>query len=62
MKAFAERFGAWLLARLEEKSTYTGLTILFAIWGRHIPQPVMDAIQWFGPFLATGLMVASTKG
>ena len=61
MKAFFKRLGEWLMERLEEKSTYCGLAVMMGIWGRHIPTEVMEAIQWWGPFIAAGLIAASTK-
>lgn len=58
---FLRRLGKWFSARLEEKSTYTGFAIAGIAIGHHIPQEIYDAIAWWGPFVATGLVTASTK-
>ena len=62
MKSFLSRLGMWLLERLEEKSTYTGFVLLAVALGRHIPQEIYEVVTWWVPFVATGLMAATTKG
>lgn len=59
--AYLRRFGAWWIDRLSEKSTYAGFTLLAVSMGHEIPPPVLDALSWWGPFIATGLITASTK-
>ena len=60
MKPFLQRFGEWLLGRLAERSTYIGFSLLVACTSRHLPDSILNVIEWWGPFIASGLIAAST--
>ena len=55
------RFGSWFIARLSETSTYAGFGLMAVVHGNAIPQPVLDALNFWGPFIAAGLIAATTK-
>lgn len=59
MKAFFARLGDYFLTRLTEKSTYAGLSVMAIAMHRQIPADWLTVIEWYGPFLAGGLMAAS---
>ena len=60
MKPFSKRLGEWLLERLSERSTYAGLSLMVACTSHHLPDSVLNVIEWWGPFIASGLIAAST--
>lgn len=62
MRRFLARFGAWLLARLGEPTTYAGFALMGLAMKQQIPDEWMAVINWFGPFIAGGLMAASQGG
>ena len=59
MKAFFRRLGAWVMNRLAERSTFAGLALIATAAGRNIPPEVLDALAWWVPFIAGGLIAAS---
>lgn len=61
MRGFCVRLGQWGLARAGEKSTYVGVALLAIALGREVPPAILAAVEWWAPFLATGLIAASTS-
>jgi hypothetical protein len=60
MKDHLKAFGAWVLARMQEKSTYAGFAMVAtAIVGHHIPDQYVDAASWAGQFIGAGLVAAT---
>lgn len=62
MRRFLARFGAWLLARLGEPTTYAGFALMGIAVKQKIPDDWMAFISWVGPFVAGGLIAASQGG
>jgi hypothetical protein len=59
---FLKNFGAWLLARLQEKSTWGALTAAVAtLLGMHFAPASADAIGLIGTFIASGVAVSTRE-
>ncbi len=54
------RLGRWAVYRFSEKSTWAGIGLLTAAHGHDMPQAVMDALSFWGPFLGTALITMTT--
>jgi len=60
VKASFLRLGRWITERASEKSTWAGVGLLTAAHGHDMPQAVMDALTFWGPFLGTALITMTT--
>lgn len=59
MRRFFSRLGRWAGARMEEKSTYAGISLFVIALGHTIPDAWMAVIDFWGPAIAAGLVCAS---
>jgi hypothetical protein len=56
MKAALTRLGGWFVDRLNEKSTWAGIAVTMGINGHKLPPGVLEALNFWGMLLASGLM------
>ena len=62
MKDKLKALGAWLLARAQEKTTWTGVVIVVtAVLGHQLSNEWVDAISWAGPFIGGALAAYEEK-
>jgi hypothetical protein len=59
MKASLARLGGWCVDRLNEKTTWAGIALTLGVNGSHIPQAVLDAMNFWGMLLGSALMAMS---